>query len=580
MKTLHTLKTKESLFTDFFVFDTETQGLRAKSDAFLFGVIYGHNFQKVIYSVEDFKKEFQDKRYKGKKVFAHNAEYDLNVIYDNIYFFDPKAIFNNRFICATNGNCLFADSMNIYPSSVKKIGEMMNLKKMKINNALITGRVKKISSQMITYCIRDCEIVWHALWSIFNEVGSIRITLASLALDYFRRKYQGFHIDYNEKLCNNFYDSYYGGRTEAFHIGKVNATVYDINSMYPDAMVRAIFPNPRTLKKRLFVTKPMFSYYLKNFEGCASLTITHKDNYFGFLPFRKNGKLLFPIGTFKGVWNFNEIRFALSKNIINIKKIHYIVYGDKMISPFINYVNDLYEKKKNGTNQLYKEIYKLLLTNLYGKFAQRINSQFIYINNYEKQIKLVEYYERKKQLIRIIPFSFLREDCFIEVKAKKGFLYNSIPLFSSYITSYARIKLLSELLKYKDYKPVYCDTDSIFFNIDPKIKESDQLGQWKKENKQVLEIRGLKNYLYIRNEKITDVIKGVPKNAEKYGDIYKYNTLVKTREGLRRNIETGVLMERVKKITGIYNKRNVLQGGFTTPLKIGTVNGKINELII
>ena len=67
-------------------------------DAFIFGVVYGYEYTKVIYSVKEFQDEFKQKRYSKKKVFAHNAEYDLNVLYDNIYELDKKAIFNGKFI--------------------------------------------------------------------------------------------------------------------------------------------------------------------------------------------------------------------------------------------------------------------------------------------------------------------------------------------------------------------------------------------------------------------------------------------------------------------------------------------------
>ena len=60
MKTLHRLNRKNKLLNDFYVFDTETKGLRAKPDAFIFGVVYGWDYQKVIYSVKDFIKEFPE----------------------------------------------------------------------------------------------------------------------------------------------------------------------------------------------------------------------------------------------------------------------------------------------------------------------------------------------------------------------------------------------------------------------------------------------------------------------------------------------------------------------------------------
>jgi hypothetical protein len=566
MKELQPLKERNILLTDFYVFDTETNGLRAKSDAFIFGVIYGHNFTKVLYSVDDFKKEFKDERYKRKKVYAHNAEYDLNVIYDNIYELDRKAIFNGKFICCTNGNAMFADSMNIYPTSVKIIGSILGLEKQELENEYKEGTYKgTVTQKMIDYCIRDCEIVYNALYEIFTMVGSIKITLAGLSLDYFRRKFLKEKIVYNEYLCKYFFESYFGGRTEAFYIGKTNAYCYDINSMYPDAMKYCQFPNPKTLRKANFCdTKIFVEKYLQYYEGVAHVKLFHVEHFFGFLPFKKDGKLLFPTGTFEGWYNFNELRFAIEQGIVKLIRVMDIIYSEPVISPFIEFVDYNYERRKNDPNELNKLIIKLLLNSLYGKFAQRIKSEMIYIDNIETQIGLIEEYEKAKTLIKIIPFNAERLDCFIEVKSNKGFLYNTIPVYSSYITSHARVKLLQAMLQYKDKKPLYCDTDSIFFAELPDIKDSTELGKFKRENKIVTEIRGLKNYSYIEDEILKNRIKGVPKNAIKTGiNQYEYSTLIKTRESVARNQVVGINTKRTKVLTMKYDKRIVDKNGET-----------------
>jgi len=566
MKELQPLKQREKLFTDFYVFDTETRGLRAKSDAFIFGVIFGHNFIKVLYSVDEFKKEFQDEKYYHKKVYAHNAEYDLNVIYDNIYELDRKAIFNGKFICCTNGNCTFADSMNIYPASVKEIGHISGLEKMELDEGFKQGTYTGIVKQTdIDYCIRDCEIIYNALYSIFSLVGSIKITLAGLSLDYFRRKFLKEKIVYNEYLCKYFFESYFGGRTEAFFIGKTNAICFDVNSMYPFAMKYCNFPNPKTLKIVPFCdAKVLVEKYLKYYEGVAHVKLFHETNYFGFLPLKKNGKLLFPCGTFDGWYNFNELRFAIENNVIKIINVKEVIFSEGILSPFIEFVDHNFRVKQESKDPLEIRQVKLLLNALYGKFAQRIKSEMIYIKDIEIQIGLIEEYEQKKQLIKIIPFNAERLDCFIEVKSNKGFLYNTIPVFSSYITSFARIELLKYMIKYKENNPLYCDTDSIFFETLPAIKESNELGKFKRENKLVTEIRGLKNYSYIENNISTDRIKGVPKNAIKTGaNMYEYSTLIKTRESVARNQIVGINTKRTKVLSMKYDKRIVEKNGQT-----------------
>jgi|WetSurMetagenome_2_1015567.scaffolds.fasta_scaffold02016_17 hypothetical protein len=570
MKTLPMLKEKARFFADeFYVFDVETTGLRAKSDAFVFGVIYGHNFVKVLYSVEDFKKEFLNERYKKRKVFAHNAEFDLSVIYDNIFIMDNKAIFNGKFICATNGNCLFADSLNIFETSVKVLGKMVGLEKFETPNKFKTGIINEVTQDDIKYCTRDCEIVFEALAEIFEMVGNIKITIAGLSLDLFRRKYQTFHIDYNDELGRYFFSSYYGGRCEAFYIGRCNASVYDINSMYPYAMVACQFPNPKFLKKISFCHPKIFiQKYLKLYEGCAYFKIKHKDHYFGFLPYRFEGKLLFPIGTFSGWYNFNEIRFCLENDVIEILEVKDIIYAPPLTSPFATYATDLYKKRFETGNEFHAYLYKKFGNSLYGKFAQKIDSEFIYIKDMEKDYAIIKEFQDKKQIIKIQLFNEKRNDCFIQIiKSGNKYMYNTIPLFSSYITSFSRVQLMGLLLKYRNFDPLYCDTDSIFFERDPKIKSSKLLGQFKKEEKSVIEISGLKNYSYIYEGKINKKIKGIPKNAKFKKGSYNYNAMVRTKEGIRQNKEIGVWTKRKKTITGKYDKRIVKRNGYTEPIK-------------
>lgn len=567
MKTLPRLKINNRIYEkDFYVFDTETRGLRAKSDAFIFGVLYGFDTCKVFYTVDDFKKEFRKPAYKGKKIFAHNAEYDLNVIFDNIYSLDKEAIFNGHFICATNGVCTFADSLNIFRTSVKELGKIIQKEKLEISQDLIKGKKDiEVKPQMIEYCIRDCEIVYEALLYIFNLVGNIKITIAGLSLDYFRRFFQPFNIDYNEYLESNFFKSYVGGRCEAFFIGKTKAFVYDVNSMYPKAMFYSKFPNPKYLKFLSYLSPETFEKtILKSYEGCAKVKLFHKPNYFGFLPLKKKGKLLFPVGTFEGYYNFNEIRFALNNKMIILLKVTDIVYAEAMKSPFENFVFDLYNKRIKSNSDIEKLTYKLLLNSLYGKFAQRVKAKMIYIDDIDLQFNIIKGYSLKNKLIKIHPFNAIRKDCFIEVKSDRGFLYHTIPSFSSYITSYARIELLKLFIKYEKNKIIYCDTDSIFVEKQLNIENSNKLGELKRENKTITEIRGLKNYSYLTDGIEINKIKGIPKNSELIDySKYRYKTLIGTKEGLRRSKQSGIQEERIKIISNKYDKRIVDANGNT-----------------
>ncbi len=589
MKTLFKLSERIKSVNDFYVFDTETgtrkkQGkntvinweLEARPEKFIFGVVYGYNFTKVIHSHKEMVKEFQDSRYKNKIVYAHNfGRYDGSVLFDNVFSIDPEAIYiGSRFISCTNGNCTFADSLNIYKASVKEIGAKMGLKKLGMNEGEYKTSIwPKDKTDDINGCIRDCQIIWDALHEIFNECSDIKLTIGSLAMAYYRRFAQPFHLNSDEFLTKYFFNSYYGGRTEAFKLGNTHSKVIDVNSLYPYEMKVTVFPNPESLQHTYNNDPKTFERVLKRFEGCVFCEVFHPEFFIGLLPYRKDGKLIFPNGTFEGWFNFNELRFAISQGV-KVTKIYELVFGEKMPSPFETFVDKLYLEKFIANSQgrkLDEWKYKYLLNNLYGKFGQRIDEKTIYIDDVVNQYELIRSHQYAGTFIKLLAFNTERQDAFLVVKeTKKIEISYSIPSFASYITSAGRVTLAKKLIEMKANKPVYCDTDSIFFEIDDNVESSNVLGEWKVENKIVTQINGLKNYRYIDENKVErNRIKGVPGRAiEVAKNRYEFETLIGTKEGLRRNMDIGVKAKRTKIISGKYDKRVVLKDGETKPIFI------------
>lgn len=615
MRRLYRLKQRVKLLTDFFVLDTETGTkfkdgsikwkLNGRPESFQFGVIYGHNFHKVIYSVEEFKQELLDKRYKDKIVFMHNAEYDLNVLYDNIYKFDPTTIFNGKFITASNGNCQFACSMNIFGAiKLANVGKMLGIKKPDLGDNNMFSP-KGITSKEINRCLTDCEITYEGLISIFTAANDIKITQASLSMAYFRRCHQPFDIEYNENTTF-FYDSYFGGRTEVFKIGPTHSIVKDVNSMYPYWMLKGKFPNPKYLKletSKGWKQKDFIKYFLNNiihnYEGLITCKINHAKKAYGFLPHKiyskqnptasDKGKLVFPVGRFSGTWNLPEIRFALEHGAIEIEHIEKIVYSQPMNSPFESYVKTLYDERleaERNNNAFQKYRVKIFMNSLYGKFAQRIDEQCIYIDDVNKRYDDIREYQRNGSYKKLLLFNADRNDAFLILDKSAVSCSYSIPSFASYITTYGRIHLLDEILKNHSRGVVYCDTDSIFFENGIGVESEYRLGGWKVENKIVTEIRTLKDYKYIDldkdKNKVLHNLKGVPKSADYIeGECYNieekdllplhtydYQNLLKTKEALRRNKNPGVLTRRIKKVSANYDKRIILPNGETTPITI------------
>jgi len=536
---------------------------------FIFGVIYGHNFQQVYYSREEIINDLRyNPRFKDRKIFIHNAEYDLTILYDNIYKAFPTAIFNGKFICASNDNCLFADSGNIFVhTSVAKIGALLGMPK---HDIIYDHWYNDIEQEHINYCIQDCAIIYEALIGVFEFVGCIKITQASLSMAYFRGHHLEHKIEHNDNT-KYFHDSYYGGRTEVFEMGETNASVIDVNSMYPYTMKTSKFPNPKFLTKIDFIaTKKFIDHFLYNYEGCIYCTVNHIDTTYGHLPLKNKGKLLFPVGTFTGCWNFPEIRYALECKIISIVEIQKIVYAPAMSSPFIKFVDHLYTERFRTDSEIEIARIKMLMNSLYGKFAQRITEENIYIEDVQKQYHVIQQAQKDNTFIRFMSFNAERNDGFLCVKtSRKVDTSFAIPSFASYITSEARLILLKELKRLENKRPVYCDTDSIFFEVNEGYESSKVLGQWKLEDKIVTYISGLKNYKYIDGGIEKRRLKGVPSKAiEVKPNTFEYFTLNKTKESLRRGLEAGVQTKKTKVIKSTYNKREVNEDGTTKPIKL------------
>ena len=561
----------------FYVIDTETTCLEPMPKNFVFGCLYGHSYKKTFYSVEDFIKEFDNKKYKDKFIFAHNAEFDLLTIFGNIYLkIDNSAIFNGKFISAKYKDIIFCDSMNIYPTSVAKLGNLIGLSKLE-NEKAKKGklRVNNITKEDVDYCIRDCEIVFKALLKIFEMTGAIKTTLPSLAMYNFRHDYLETDMQFSE-LVDNFYESYYGGRTEAFYIGNCNAKVYDINSMYPKAMATVILPDIKHLYKTENCDISFLNFCLKNYQGMCKVTVIHSETFFGYLPCKMkiNGvnKLVFPVGEFTTTVNFNELNFAINQNVVKIKKVHYIVYGNPIPNIFTNYILETFKKRQESKTELEKTIYKLKMNSLYGRFAMRMKLTTTYWESIP--YKLISMMKETEKYCDIKLFNSQRADCFLiteNEKFKNSFF--SIPAISSYITSEARITLLKSLLSNSNNNVIYCDTDSIFVERGFVGNLSSDLGDFKLEEKKITQVRGLKNYTYEDIEgKKHIIIKGVSwgsiaKETSIKGEIsYSSQKYYKTKASLRQNKEPGAAYTMVKIVRNNYDKREVLSNGQTKPL--------------
>jgi hypothetical protein len=328
----------------------------------------------------------------------------------------------------------------------------------------------------------------------------------------------------------------------------------------------------------------MFLLWLKtNFPILLNLIDTHEgmvtanvyvdpSESLPVLPFRQDNRLIFPCGNFTGSWTFTEIRYALKNSKTKIKKIYEIIYAPAIESPFGEFAQDVWNKRqaaqKIGDKATdYRE--KLFGNNLWGKTAQQAKEEYRYCSDH-KEAK--EFMRRKHiRSAEIIP---VHGGFFLRYENHKIFAH-TIACWASYITAYVRIMLHKDMRK-DGNKLVYCDTDSRFVEKVYKYTSGKLLGGWKKEEKKVVKIRALKDYVYTyydeKEEKIkkAQMLKGVKKDSEQLdpeANAFLVNRMIRTRESMRRvdGLPPGTFIKQLKTLTGDYKKRTILKDGNTKP---------------
>lgn len=485
-----------------FGFDIETYG---DSNTFLMGSIVNDKETFIFWDKERMINFILgSKKVRNSIFFATNLGFDFLGLFgesfellSNFYY----VIRGSDFILINyKGNHIkFYDTMNFFKCSVYRLGKILGIGKLEKPKCLGKYVLPNSNDGRILeeYNIQDSKISFEFakfLQDSFIDIGTnIKSTIASTSMNLFKNKYLNCWIEQPPKeiLLKQFY-SYYGGRTEAFYRGVITGKkyYYDVNSLYPNEMRKRLYPNPNTLKEGINLLK----------EGFTLCVCTcPKYLFYPLLPLKIDFKLLFPVGTFTGWYNNNELRKAIELGY-KIKPLEGYHFTSRF-NPFVDFIDDIYKKRLANKNTPFELIYKLLLTSLYGKFAQRIEQQELYfVNDQKSKDEVNKFIEINNLLIkngfkprykidtpdnRIIEIDGISVTCprlyyVVDTEIKKYPKFIN-PILSSYITSYARLKLyrvFEEILS-KGGKVYYCDTDSVITDI--KLKIGEDLGELKEE---------------------------------------------------------------------------------------------------
>lgn len=535
------------------VFDIETWGLEPK--AFAIGVVmWKVNSQYIKTRFKEPKKMFlfmTSYIFRGYTWWGHNVEYDLLGICENpLTEFDKCIYAKSNFILAIKkigkNTIRFQDSANLFKTSLKNIGKAMGYKKYDTPDKFTLGLRSKITKKDWVYCERDCEIVFKAVvkfkdWIFKYYDCNIGCTIASTALKVWKTNW-GIDLYVDDYVNEEFRKSYYGGRTEVFIKGHVETPMnyYDINSLYSSVYGSIKYPDPSRMKIGNGLKE--FRKVIKNerYEGTAYIEL-YTENEIPILPVRIEGKLVFPKGSIKGNYNFNEIRFALSNGyrIINVGRFIYSPFID---SPFAGYVRDIYSKRleyQSAGDEMGETFCKYLLNSLYGKFGEmRDNSEW---GEWCYPIP-GKYFEEVRD-----GWGYWKEPGVTEIRTE-----HTVFAFCSYVTSAARIELykLMQKVEQKNGEIYYCDTDSIITDIT--LPTSLDLGDIKLEGICVdgYILKPKQYELTFADGSILRKMKGIPKRCmpdtlfARSIPVLRY---VKSKEALRRDLRAGVKLTVIKR---------------------------------
>ena len=428
------------------------------------------------------------KEYSGRWYYAHaGGLYDLAFVL--AYIVDnPRPGISVQ--CAFSGSAAiivkvtkgrhswyFCDSYWLIRQPLREIGKWVGMAKGGAKESTETFYAPL--PELIAYNEQDCRILYEAIRifesSILKIGGQLQKTIASTALDVFKRVFLKETINTDESVNLAARDAYCASRVEVFETDCRRADYYDVNSSFPYAMT---FAAPGNLKK-------IGRTYKEGEISLVKATIKVPDMALPPAPYRNpdDRRVYFPTGQWQSWFSNIDLEFleTCGGSIIKIDEV-------KTFEPFNalkDYAETIYEWRRTADSDALKVVLKFLLNSLYGKFGEGSQKQKVMINPPKDFFSIPE---RE-------PGGLGREMLMPGVHAlveERDIPHAHVPI-SVHITAIAR-RVLGEYLR-QSPKVYYCDTDGFAVPDSVYYPTSSKLGGLKLE-KHVYEAKFLAPKLY------------------------------------------------------------------------------------
>lgn len=424
-------------------------------------------------------------------LYFHNAKFDVSFILD--YLLKHGYKYSNAKVLKKNKlKTLIADTGVFYSLKFKvNIGKISRIVEIRDSNKKIQGTVDRIAKDYklpilkesidylefkpqgydanadeIRYIEHDTEIIARVLHLQYDN-GLTKLTSASdtfykykelVGRERFEKIFPVVDIDTDDYIRK----SYRGGVVQVNRKYKMqelhNVEVYDVNSMYPAQMCHALLPygKPKFFKGR-YKYNQCYPLYIQRINVCLELkpgyqpTILHK----GFM---------FLSNTYLEDTDNEMVELTLTSVDMQLMFKHYYVHDIEYLdgymfmgsySLFKDFIAPIYKKKCESSGAV-KQLQKIYLNSLYGKFATSPR----HINKTPDIVDDVVHYSSDP----------------LEIEKP---IYTAV---ASFITAYSRMTLFRAIQDNYD-RFIYCDTDSVHVlngNFKGEIHDSN-LGAFKLE---------------------------------------------------------------------------------------------------
>ncbi len=449
---------------------------------YCFAVIY-NNKKVVFYGLDCVVKALSwifSNSSRDSVYYAHNLTFDGNIILNFIPLFYELSLrdtvlrrgdFYSMCLISSGKRIFFKCSAKILPLPLDDISYIFNIgSKQFVDHSFANEKTINdvfFKNKIIKYCANDALLVVRFLEKIILSLKNFIdfknvYSMSGLSLKMFGDKFNSFNIPLFSTLeyDNLIRPAYYGGRCEVFGNLKKNEQCFhfDFSGMYTNRLFENYPYGTYYIDKNLFfIDKPGF-YYVSVFS----------DINFPILPFRdtSSGKLLFPNGSFEGLYWYEEL-LLFKKNGGVIEKVHYGVIFEKTDYIFKDFGVLCDNNRKISTYD--KVLWKLIPNSFIGRMGLKPDPEKTLI------IKDSDYDPRS---LDVICDKKINNNWIVRIKETKisSDQKNNVA-YPAIITSKARILWwlsAQEVIK-NGGRILYCDTDSIFAAFDKNNSPLDKL---------------------------------------------------------------------------------------------------------